>query len=107
MELRRLGYDVLSSYDAAQFPNYKFDVKNQGFLFAISGVGETRKNIVVGEVGEVYKDFFGSHAGGKVGEDIINGDTHTSDAGFAAALARFESDDVLVVHSGCCDRDRP
>jgi len=28
MELRRLGYDVLSSYDAAQFPNYKFDVKN-------------------------------------------------------------------------------
>ena len=54
----------------------------------------------MGEVGEVYKDFFGSHAGGKVGEDIIDGDTHTSDAGFAAALARFEGDDVLVVHSG-------
>ncbi len=79
----------------------------QGFLFAVGGVGETGKDIVVGEVGEVYKDFFGSHAGGKVGEDIIDGDTHTSDAGFAATLARFEGDDVLVVHSGCCDRDCP
>jgi len=78
----------------------------QGLLLAIGGVGEAGKNIIAGEIRKVCQDFFGRHAGGEIGEDIIDSDPHPSNAGFATALSRFQGNDVLVVHGDCWECDR-
>ncbi len=71
-----------------------------GRSLTIGGIGEAGENIGGGEVGKIGQDCLGVHAGGKVGEDIIDGDAHGAGAGFAATFVRFEGDDVLVVHGG-------
>lgn len=38
------------------------------------------------------------HAGGEIGEYIINGDAHTSDAGLTAAFACLEGDEGVSRH---------
>jgi hypothetical protein len=67
-------------------------------LFPIGGVGEAGEDVFLGEVGEVSQNFGVGHAGGEVGEDVVDGDAHASDARLAAAFTGFEGDDVLVVH---------
>lgn len=67
-------------------------------MFAIGGVAKAGEDVLGGEVGKVSEDFGLGHAGGEVGEDVVDGDTHASDAGFATAFTGFEGDDVLVVH---------
>ncbi len=52
----------------------------------------------MGEVGKVFEDFLIGHAGGKIGQHIIDGDSHSSNAGFAAAFARFKRDPIAVAH---------
>lgn len=76
----------------------------QGLLFTIGGVGEASQNIVAGQVGKVCQNFLGGHTGGQVGEHIINGDPHSSDARFAATFTWFKDNDVSVVHGGQCLR---
>jgi hypothetical protein len=67
-------------------------------LFAVGGVGEAGEDVLLGEVGEVGEDFWLGHAGGKVGKYVLDGDSHASDAGFAAAFAGFKGDEVLIIH---------
>jgi hypothetical protein len=79
----------------------------QGLLFTVGGVSEAGEDVLLGEVGEVGEDFGVGHAGGEVGEDVVDGDSHSSNAGFAAAFAGFEGDDVLVVHGWLSGRSMP
>jgi hypothetical protein len=67
-------------------------------LFAVSGVAEAGEDVLGSKVGKVCEDFGLGHTRGEIGKDIVHGDTHSSDARFAAAFAGFEGDDVLVVH---------
>ncbi len=71
----------------------------------IGGVGKAGEDILLGQVGEVGENFGMGHARGEIGKDIVNGDAHASNAGFATALAGFEGDDVLVVHGWQSWRD--
>jgi hypothetical protein len=47
----------------------------QGLLFTVGGVSEAGEDVLLGEVGEVGEDFGVGHAGGEVGEDVVDGDS--------------------------------
>ncbi len=70
----------------------------KGLLLTVGGVAEADKDVCLCQVGKVGEDFGLGHPGGEVGKNIVNGDVHPSDAGFAAALTGFKGDGVLVIY---------
>jgi len=72
----------------------------------ISSVAQAGQDVGLGQVGEVFEDFVVGHAGGEVAQDVVNGDAHATDAGFAAAFTRFDGDDVLVLHGSISELRR-
>ena len=66
---------------------------------SIGGVCITGIKIFGRQVGEVLEDLLLGHPRREVAKDIIDGDSHSSDAGLSATLARFYGNDVLISHS--------
>ena len=64
----------------------------------VGGEGEAGADVFRGEFGEVFEDFGFGHAGGEVFQDVVNRNPHPPEAGFAAALPRFDGDEVDVIH---------
>ena len=55
-------------------------------------------DIFPGQVGEVLQDLLLGHPPRQVAKDIVDRDSHATDARLAASLARFHGDDVLISH---------
>lgn len=70
--------------------------------FAVSGVSQACLNVLDGEVGKVLQNLLLRHAGGEVIQHIVHGYAHAADAGFSSVLARFDRDDVTIIHSAAC-----
>jgi hypothetical protein len=49
--------------------------------------------------GEVFEDLGLGHASGKIIQRVVDGDAQAANAGLAAALAKFNRDDLRVVHA--------
>ena len=69
---------------------------NHLLMFSISRVLKASRDVFLGQIGEVMQDIVFGHAGCQVLEHVVDGDAHAPDARFAAALARFDRDDVPV-----------
>jgi len=61
-------------------------------------VSETGADIFFGKIGKVTEDILVRHARSEILEHIMHGDAQTADARLARALARFDCDDLRVVH---------
>src|SRR6266566_3680883 len=68
--------------------------------FTVRRVGQTRANILLGELRIIIEDFLMRHAGGQPAQDVARGNAEASNAGLAPALARFNCDDALIAHAG-------
>jgi hypothetical protein len=68
-------------------------------MFALSGIAEARKDVLVSKVGEVSKYFFLSHSGSKIGQHVVDGDPHAADAWLSAPFSRLDRDDAFVRHA--------
>ena len=64
----------------------------------VSGVSEAGANVFLCEIGKVAKDILMRHARSQILEHIVHGDAQTANARFAQALARFNCDDLGVIH---------
>ena len=80
-------------------------VRRELHAFTVGGISEARLNIVGGKIREVVKDLLRRHSGREVLQDVIYGDSHSANAGFTAALSRFDRYDVAIIH-GAAPRSR-
>jgi hypothetical protein len=72
---------------------------NQQLLLTIGGVSQTSANIFSGEVRKFLQNFILRHPRCKVFQDVVNSNSHSTNAGFATALPSFNCYYVVVVHS--------
>ena len=49
---------------------------------AVSGIAQARLDVLAGEVGKIHDNLLLGHAGGKIVQDIVDGDPHAADARF-------------------------
>ena len=68
------------------------------FAFTVGREREAGKDVLLVQVGEVLQDFCMGHAGGQIFQHVGHGDAETADARLAAALSRFQRDDVRIPH---------
>ena len=66
--------------------------------FPMGGEGEASGEVLGFQFREVFEDLFLGHATGKVFEYVFHRDTHSPDAGLAAALVRANGDAIMKVH---------
>src|SRR5919202_516888 len=66
---------------------------------AIGRVAEAGAHILFGKVREVGQHPLDRRARSQIREDVIDGDAHTADARFAAALPGFDRNDVPIRHN--------
>ena len=67
--------------------------------FPIGSVGKASANVFFGEFWIIAEDLFVRHPSGEPAEHVRDGNSHRSNRRSAAALALFDGDDVLIVHS--------
>ena len=82
------------------------DSSNEPAL-TFSGIREASSNIFFGEFRIVADDFFVRHSRRQPAEHIRNRNPHPSNRRSSTALARFDRDDVLVVHFGVYSINAP
>ncbi len=68
------------------------------FSFAVGSKRQAGFNVLSGEVGKVRQNFFFAHAAGKVFEYIRHGHSSSANSWLAAAFARFDGDDLAIIH---------
>src|SRR5215211_6458092 len=66
---------------------------------AVCGEGQTRLDVFGGQVGEICENLLLRHPAGEIFQYVGDGHAHAADAGFAAALAGLDGDDLAVVHA--------
>ena len=66
----------------------------------VSRKGEACVEIIASQVGEIRKDLRFWHARREIIKHVIDGDSKTSNAGFATHLIGLDGDDLAIVHSG-------
>src|SRR5688500_16907811 len=66
----------------------------------VCGEGQTRFDILCGQIGEVRKYLLLRHSACEVLKHVRHGHARAADTGFAAALAGLDGDDLAVVHAG-------
>jgi len=71
---------------------------NQLLALPISRIAEAGQDVFFRQVGKIRQDLLVRHPGSEVGEHIVDGNTHSSDARLSPALARFDGYDVLILH---------
>ena len=57
-------------------------------------------DILFREVGKIFKNIFLRHAGGEVVQNVVDCNSHPTDARFSASLAFFDCYDVSVIGHG-------
>ena len=72
--------------------------RNHRVLFAIGGVGQTRADVLFGQIGKVIYDFLPTHPGGDPAKHVAYRDAQTAHARLAAALAGFDRNELAVIH---------
>ena len=65
----------------------------------VGGVSEAGLNVFGCQIREVGKNLLRRHSGCEVLQHVVDRYPHAADAGFAAALSRFNGDDVATVHN--------
>ncbi len=70
----------------------------------VSGVAQTRLNILFGQVREVLQNLLVRHPGCEIGEHIVDRDPHTANRWLPAAFTRLKRDDRLI---GCIHAAAP
>lgn len=73
--------------------------KGDQFPFPIGSKGEARSDVFTGQIGKVLEDILFAHPGSEIFQNVIDRDAQSTDAGFAAPLARINVDEVFPVHS--------
>ena len=68
------------------------------FALAVGSKRQTGFNIFSREVREVRQNFRFGHAAGKVFEHIRHGHSRSANSRFAAALTRFDGNDLAIIH---------
>src|SRR5689334_1328199 len=68
-------------------------------LLTVGGKREAGKDVLSGQVGEVFENLLLRHAGGEIFKYVVDRHAHAADAGLAAALSRLDGDDLAVVHT--------
>src|SRR5215207_1198153 len=66
---------------------------------AVSSVGQAGQDVLLGKVREISEYLLVGHAGGQVREHVVDRDAHPPDGASAAALARLDGDDLVVVYA--------
>src|SRR5258706_11028681 len=67
--------------------------------FTIGGERETCLDVLARQIRKVGEDLFDRHPRSEVTQQVGYGDPHSADARLAATLARFDGDDLAVVHT--------
>jgi hypothetical protein len=80
-----------SSKKASRFRNFQF-------ALAIGSICETRQNIFFREMGKIAQNVGVGHSAGQVFQHIIDSDAQPPNAGFPAAFAGLNGNDVRVRH---------
>ncbi len=65
----------------------------------VGGIRQAGPNIFFRQFGVIGEDFLVRHPCRQPAEHIADGDAHTANARFSAALAWLHCDDLLVVHA--------
>lgn len=68
------------------------------FTLSVSGEGNTCADILPGKIREILQNFIFGHARGEVLQNVVNGNSKTSDAGFTASLTGLDRNAVFIVH---------
>ena len=66
-------------------------------MFTVGGEGQSRLNILDGEVWVIREDLGIAHACCQPAKNIIHGDAHVPNARFSSTFARFDRDSLAVI----------
>jgi hypothetical protein len=69
------------------------------FSLPVSGKCQAGFDIVSGEIGKVGQDFCLRHSSGQVLENVSYSHPRSANSRFAAPLARFNGDDLAIIHT--------
>ncbi len=72
---------------------------NQHPMFPLRRVAQTRQNVFVVQIWEVPQHVLFRHPGCKVGENIVDRDSHAANAWLATTLSGLNVDDSFVCHA--------
>lgn len=73
-------------------------------MLALRQIAEAGENILVCEVRKITEDLLLIHSGGKIRKHVVHRDAHATNARLPTPLARFDRDDLTVLHR--CHRTR-
>jgi len=77
----------------SSFTGYK-----SSLALPICGKSQARTNVLLGKVREIAQNLLVAHAGCEIIENVVNSDSQAPNARLAAALARFDGDDLGIIH---------
>ena len=69
------------------------------FAFSVGGIRETGKNVLLRQVWKIFQNLSVAHSTGKHIQHFIHSDAQPAHTGSAAALPRFNRNDIFVFHS--------
>ena len=73
-------------------------VNNHLRFFSVRGIRKTSADVRFSQFGKIAKNLRGCHPRCKIFKNIVHGDAHSANARFPAAFARFDGNDVSVIH---------
>lgn len=73
--------------------------KNRQPALAIGSEGQACTDVLLSQVGELFDQLLMCHAARQIFEYIGNRHASAADAGLPAALVRFNSDDLVIIHT--------
>ena len=73
--------------------------RNGRVLFTGGSIFKTRLNIFFGEVRKIFDDLFTTHPGRDPPQYVTDSDPDAADARLAPSFARFNRDDLAVIHT--------
>src|SRR5437870_6183611 len=66
--------------------------------FTISGESDAGLQIVASEIRKIFKDLFFRHVGSQIFQDLIDGDSQSTNTRFATAFVWVNCDLIPVIH---------
>ena len=73
-------------------------VNNHLRFFSVRGIRKTSSDVCFSQFGKLAKNLRVCHPRSKIFKNIVHGDAHSANARFPAAFARFDGNDVSVIH---------
>ena len=68
------------------------------FLFPIGSITKTSQNISCRQIRKIFQNLILRHSRSQIRQNIINRNSHSSNAGLPTALTRLKRNDVLIIH---------